>query len=74
MVTEFEFRLHSISHDVLTVDLMFDAADALGPLQRWRDLLPQASRENNLFADVYTAPDDPSVPATVRGRSVVSSA
>jgi FAD/FMN-containing dehydrogenase len=72
VVIEFEFRLHPISHEVLSVDLMFDAADALGPLQRWRDLLPHAPRENNLFADVYTAPDDPSMPASVRGRSVVS--
>jgi FAD/FMN-containing dehydrogenase len=72
VVTEFVFRLHPISHDVLSVDLTFDAADALGPLQRWRDLLAQAPREANLTADIYTAPNDPSVPVSVRGRSVVS--
>ena len=72
VVTEFEFRLHPISHDVLSVDLMFDAADAMGPLQRWRELLADASQEASMTADVYTAPDDTSVPAAVRGRSVAS--
>jgi FAD/FMN-containing dehydrogenase len=72
VVTEFVFRLHPISHEVLMVDLLFDAADAIEPLRRWSDLLAEAPREANLTADVYTAPDDPSVPASLRGRSVVS--
>jgi FAD/FMN-containing dehydrogenase len=72
VVTEFEFRLHPISHEVLTAELLFDAADALGPLRRWADLLAETPREANMTADVYTSPNDPSVPDALRGRSTVS--
>jgi FAD/FMN-containing dehydrogenase len=72
VVTEFEFRLHPISHEVLMVDLLFDAADALEPLRRWSGLLAETPREANMTADVFTSPDDPSMPAELRGRSAVS--
>jgi FAD/FMN-containing dehydrogenase len=71
VVTEFEFRVHPITHDVLSVALMFDAADAMEPLRRWSALLAETPREANMTADVFTAPDEPSTPAAVRGRSVV---
>lgn len=71
VVTEFGFRLHPISHEVLSVALLFDAADAMGPLRRWSALLAETPREANMTADVFTAPDDQTVPVSVRGRSVV---
>jgi hypothetical protein len=72
-VTEFVFRLHPISHEVLAVSLVFDAAHSMEPLRRWSDLLAETPREANMTADVYTAaPDDPSVPQALRGRTTVS--
>ena len=44
IVTEFEFRLHPVAGPILAVELSFDAEDALEPMRRWRDLLPDAHR------------------------------
>ena len=55
IVTEFEFRLHPISHTVLAVDRFFDPADAPAALRTWRDLLPDAPRQATLTADANTA-------------------
>ena len=54
VVTEFEFRLHPVAGHALVVELAFDAADAHGPMRRWRDLLPDAPREATLTADAVT--------------------
>ena len=54
VVTEFEFRLHPVAGDALVVELAFEADDALEPMRRWRDLLPDAPRQATLTADVYT--------------------
>ena len=48
VVTEFVFRLHPILGTALMVDLTFDVADGIGPVQRWRDLLPDAPRAATL--------------------------
>jgi FAD/FMN-containing dehydrogenase len=55
VVTEFEFRLHPVAGDALVVELSFDAVDAVEPMRRWRDLLPDAPRQATLTADVVTA-------------------
>jgi FAD/FMN-containing dehydrogenase len=54
VVTEFEFRLHPVAGDALVVELEFDAADAVEPMRRWRDLLPDAPRAATLTADAFT--------------------
>jgi FAD/FMN-containing dehydrogenase len=54
VVTEFEFRLHPVAGDALVVELTFEAADAVEPMRRWRDLLPDAPREATLTADAFT--------------------
>jgi FAD/FMN-containing dehydrogenase len=72
VVTEFEFRLHPISHRALRASLVFDAADALGPLQRWRDLLAQAPREATMVGGITTALEEPDLPQRLGGRSVVT--
>ena len=61
VVTEFEFHLHPVAGNALVVELTFDAADAVEPMRRWRDLLPDAPRAATLTADAVT----------VDGRSVV---
>jgi hypothetical protein len=43
------------------VDLGFDVTDAVEPLRRWRDLLPDAPREATLTADAVTAEGRPTV-------------
>lgn len=72
VVTEFEFRLHPISHRALRASLVFDTADALGPLQRWRDLLAQAPRQATMVGSIATALEEPDLPQRVWGRSVVT--
>ncbi|HEY7523392.1 MAG TPA: FAD-dependent oxidoreductase, partial [Candidatus Limnocylindrales bacterium] len=61
IVTEFEFRLHPVVDHALMVDLGFDVTDAVEPLRRWRDLLPDAPREATLTADAVTAEGRPTV-------------
>ena len=63
VVTEFVFRLHAIPGTALMVDLTFDVADGVRPVERWRDLLPDAPRPAVLNSSVGTDAD---------GRSVVS--
>ena len=72
IVTEFEFRLHPISHTVLAVDRYFETADAPAALRAWRDLLPDAPRQATLTADVSTAAPDSALPDGLHGRPVVS--
>ena len=72
IVTEFEFRLHPISHTVLAVDRYFEPADAPAALRAWRDLLPDAPRQATLTADANTAAPDSDLPERLHGRPVVS--
>lgn len=61
VVTEFEFRLHPTSGRALEVALTFEADDALEPMRRWRDLLPDAPRPSCLTADAVTMNGRPMV-------------
>ena len=54
VVTEFTFRLHPTTGRALVVELTFPASDAVEPMRRWRDLLPDAPREATLTADAFT--------------------
>jgi FAD/FMN-containing dehydrogenase len=59
VVTEFEFRLHPLAGDALVVELSFDVAEAVEPMRRWRDLLPDAPRAATLTADAVTVEGRP---------------
>ena len=61
VVTEFEFRLHPVVGRALVVELTFDSADAVEPMRRWRDLLPDAPRAATLTADAVTVDGRPVV-------------
>jgi len=61
VVTEFEFRLHPVAGDALVAELTFEAADAVEPMRRWRDLLPDAPRAATLTADAVTSEGRPVV-------------
>jgi FAD/FMN-containing dehydrogenase len=74
VVTEFEFRLHPISHRAFVADLYFDAAaaGAAAALRAWRDLLPDAPREAMFTSDAIVGGDQPFLPAPLRGRPLVT--
>jgi FAD/FMN-containing dehydrogenase len=59
VVTEFEFRLHPVANQALVVEMTFETADAVEPMRRWRDLLPDAPREGTLTADAVTSDGRP---------------
>ena len=61
VVTEFTFRLHPVAGRAVVVELAFPAADALEPMRRWRDLLPDAPRQATLTADAVTVDGRPVV-------------
>jgi FAD/FMN-containing dehydrogenase len=61
IVTEFEFRLHSVDGRALIAALAFDPADARAALQAWRDLLPDAPRAMTLTASASTVDNQPTV-------------
>jgi FAD/FMN-containing dehydrogenase len=74
VVTEFEFRLHPVTGDALVADLYFDLADpaARAALRAWRDRLSDAPRPATLTSDIMTAGEVAFLPASLRGRSVVT--
>jgi FAD/FMN-containing dehydrogenase len=72
IVTEFEFRLHPISHTVLAVDRYFEPSDAVAALRTWRGLLADAPRQATLTADALTAAPGSALPERLHGRPVVS--
>ncbi len=61
VVTEFTFRLHPTTGRALVVELTFDRDDAVEPMRRWRDLLPDAPRPASLTADAITIDGRPRV-------------
>ena len=74
VVTEFEFRLHPTTGDVLAADLFFDPFDpaTIAALRAWRDLLPDAPRPATLTSDSITAGEAPFLPSRFHGRPVVT--
>ncbi|HJP72467.1 MAG TPA: FAD-binding oxidoreductase [Candidatus Limnocylindria bacterium] len=72
IVTEFEFRLHPLSHTVLAVDRYFDAQDAPAAIRAWRDLLADAPRQATLTVDAVIATPAGPLPDRLHGRPVVS--
>jgi FAD/FMN-containing dehydrogenase len=72
IVTEFEFRLHPISGQALTVDFFYPLDAAEAALQRWRDLIPTAPRQATLTAWTGTASDASFLPTEVLGQRIAS--
>ena len=70
VVTEFEFRLHPTSGQVLVAEFTFEAADGVGPTRTWRDLLAAAPRAAMLTADAFSIPVD--ADSKLAGRPAVS--
>jgi len=72
VVTEFEFRLHPITGRALVADLYFEPSAAVGAMQAWRELLPDAPRHATLTSGAVTAGDAPFLPTNLRGRPLVT--
>jgi FAD/FMN-containing dehydrogenase len=72
IVTEFEFRLHPISGQALTVEFFYPLDAAEAALQRWRDLIPTAPRQATLTAWTGTASDASFLPTEVLGQRIAS--
>ncbi len=52
VVTEFEFRLHDIGTDALSVEVDFPVDQAVTTLRRWRELAESAPREATFTAGI----------------------
>ncbi|NUR97825.1 MAG: FAD-binding oxidoreductase [Kribbellaceae bacterium] len=57
VVTEFEFRLHPVGTQALTVDLYYELDEAGTALRRWRDLCAEAPRRATPVARIGRADD-----------------
>ncbi|MGH7686112.1 MAG: FAD-binding oxidoreductase [Candidatus Dormibacteria bacterium] len=71
VVTEFEFRLHPLGPMVLAGLLMFPLERASAVVRSWRDAADAAPDELATGCVLLTAPPEPSVPAELRGKTVV---
>lgn len=72
VVTQFTFRLHPISGQVLQTDFFYRPEDGPAVLRYFRDFARSAPKEANPTAWVGTAPEWPFLPAELHGRSLVN--
>jgi FAD/FMN-containing dehydrogenase len=71
VVTSFEFRAHPVGPDVWFAVTMYPISQADRVLPFVRDFAAAAPPELGIFATLWTAPDESSVPAPCRGAPVV---
>jgi FAD/FMN-containing dehydrogenase len=69
VVTSFEFKVHPAG-TVLAGIVLHPASAAAGAIRRWRDLEAGAPDKSTLGALLFHMPDDPSLPAPMRGAPV----
>jgi len=72
VVTEFTFRLHPISGQVLQADFFYQPADGPAVMRFFRDFARSAPRQANPTAWVGTAPEWPFLPAELQGKPLVN--
>ena len=72
VVTEFTFRLHPISGQVLQSDFFYRPDDGLAVLRAFRDFARSAPPQANPTAWVGTAPDWPFLPTELYGMPLVN--
>jgi FAD/FMN-containing dehydrogenase len=71
VVTEFEFRLHSLGPVVLAGLAMFPMSRAAEILPAWRDWADAAPDDLSTGCAVITAPPEPFVPPELQGKPVL---
>jgi FAD/FMN-containing dehydrogenase len=72
VVTQFTFRLHPISGQVLQADFFYRPEEGPAVLRFFRDFARTAPREANPTAWVGTTPDWPFLPSELHGTSLVN--
>jgi len=72
VVTQFTFRLHPISGQVLQADFFYRPEDGLAVMRAFRDFARSAPPQANPTAWVGTAPDWPFLPTELHGMPLVS--
>ena len=68
VVTALEFRLHQVGPQVFGGLVMHPAEHGRELMRAWRDLMADAPEELSLAFAYLTAPDDPEIPAELRGK------
>lgn len=72
VVTQFTFRLHPISGQVLQTDFFYRPEDGAAVMRAWRDFARSAPPQANPTAWVGTAPEWPFLPAELHGTPLVN--
>jgi FAD/FMN-containing dehydrogenase len=72
VVTEFEFQLHPVDTQALSVTVFYDPDDASPAVRGWRDLIPAVPRQATLTAWVGTTGEWTDLPPKLRNRPLVS--
>jgi FAD/FMN-containing dehydrogenase len=71
VVTAFEFRLHPIPEQVLAGLVVYPGERGRDVLRFFRDYMRSAPEEVSIGFAYFTAPDEPEIPAELRGRQAV---
>ncbi len=71
MVTQFEFALHPLPHDILAGLIVFPLAQARQVYRRYREFTANAPVDLNVWTVLRKAPPLPFLPAEVHGQEVI---
>ena len=71
IVTEFEFRLHSVGPEIMYAVTLYPFDKGGEAIRAWRDFM--ASAPNEVTSDItpWTVPQDPELPAELHGRPII---
>lgn len=71
VVTQYEFKLHSVGPQVMAGLIVFPLAEAKQVLQKYRAFVATAPEELNVWVVLRQAPPLPFLPAEVHGKDVI---
>ncbi|MBD3166112.1 FAD-binding protein, partial [bacterium] len=71
VVTRFDFRLYPVGPEVRVVFCLYDAADGLSIMRKWRDLNQAAPDEIGTLLSLGTVPVSDQFPEEIHGRDFV---
>ena len=71
VVTQYEYRLHSVGPEIMAGLIVFPAAEAKQVLQKYRAYVATAPEELSVWVVLRQAPPLPFLPAEVHGKDVI---
>lgn len=71
VITSFEYRLHPVGPDVMTLSTFYPLAAAPHILRAWRDFTASAPDEASTAAIIWTLPPIPDLPPELHGQPVI---